>query len=229
MKAVFLSILALALVPRCWAREAASAAGTPAAGPLIVVEFSNPGLTPSHWVLSLRPDGSGHFRSETGAAPGAARSGEMQIPDVSRDILLTPKFTQSVFQTAERHNWFNEKCESHMKVAFQGYKTLSYSGPQGKGSCTFNYSRDKDLQSLGDSFIAVSQTILEGVRLEMLLQHDPLGLDKEIESLSAAAKDGRARQICVIRGILQRLAQDNSVMEMVRKRAQLLLDHAETT
>jgi len=229
MKVVLFSILALALVPRCSAKDAAPAAGSPAAGPLIVVEFSNPGLSPPHWVLSLHPDGRGHFRSETGAPASASRSGEMQIPDVSRDILLSPKFAQSAFHAAERHNWFNEKCDSHMKVAFQGLKTLSYSGPQGKGSCTFNYSRDKDIQSLGDSFIAVSQTILEGVRLEMLLQHDPLGLDKEIESLSAAAKDGRARQIYVIRGILQRLAQDNNVMEMVRKRAQLLLDQAETT
>jgi hypothetical protein len=195
--------------------------------PVVSVDFSNPGLSPSHWTISLHPDGSGHFRSEMGSV-GTDSAGEMQIPNVSRDIQLSPRFAETVFDTAEHHSWFNEKCESNLKVAFQGVKTLSYSGPDGTGSCAFNFSRDKEIQGLGDSFVAVAQTILEGVRLEMLLQHDPLGLDKEIETLSQAAQDGRAQQIGVIRGILERLAQDDNVMEMVRKRARTLLARAET-
>lgn len=228
MKVVFLPLLALALIARCRAAAPAGPAAASAPGPVVVVEYSNPALSPSHWVLSLHPDGSGHFVSKMGPAT-AGSSAEMQIPDVNRDIHLSPKFAESVFHIAQQHHWFNQKCESHMKVAFQGDKTFSYTGPQGKGSCTFNYSRDKEIESLGDTFIAVSETILEGVRLEMLLQHDPLGLDKEIESLATAARDGRAQQICAIRGILERLAQDNNVMEMVRKRARLLLARAETT
>ena len=74
-----------------------------------------------------------------------------------------------------------------MKVAFQGWKTLTYTGPAGQGSCTFNYSRDKEIQALGDPS-AVAQTILEGARLEMLLQHDRLGLDKEMEYLTEAVR-----------------------------------------
>jgi hypothetical protein len=195
--------------------------------PVIAVDFSNPGLSPSHWTLSLHPDGSGHFRSEMGSV-AADSDGEMQIPNVNRDIQLSPRFAETVFETAQHHSWFNESCESHLKVAFQGIKTLSYSGPDGSGSCAFNFSRDKDIQGLGDSFVAVAETILEGVRLEMLLQHDPLGLDREIQTLSQAAQDGRAQQICVIRGILERLAQDDNVLEMVRKRARTLLARAET-
>jgi hypothetical protein len=196
--------------------------------PVVIVDFSNPGLSPSHWTLSLHPDGSGHFHSEMGSVVAADTDGEMQVPNINRDIQLSQRFAETVFETAQHHSWFNEKCESHLKVAFQGVKTLSYSGPEGKGSCAFNFSRDKDIQGLGDSFVAVAQTILEGVRLEMLLQHDPLGLDKEIKTLSDAAEDGRAQQICVIRGILERLAGDDNVMEMVRKRARTLLARAET-
>jgi|SRR5579875_785587 hypothetical protein len=195
--------------------------------PVISVDFSNPALSPSHWTLSIHPDGSGHFRSEMGNA-AAGSGGEMQVPDVNRDVQLSPRFAETAFETAQRHSWFNEKCESHMKVAFQGVKTLSYSGPEGRGSCAFNYSRDKEIQGLGDSFVAVAETILEGVRLEMLLEHDPLGLNKEIQTLLQAAQDGRAQQICVIRGILERLAQDDSVLEMVRKRARTLLAQAAT-
>jgi hypothetical protein len=226
MKAIFLLPLALAFAARCSAANGPLPAGVPDAGPVIVVQYSDPALSPSHWELSLHPDGSGHFRSQMGpAAPGSA--GEMQIPDVDRDIHLSPSFAQSVFQVAQHQHFFNEDCESHMKVAFQGNKTFSYSGPSGTGSCTFNYSRNKDMRSLSDSFLAVSQTILEGVRLEMLLQHDPLGLDKEIDALTTAAQNGQAQQIIAIRGILERLAQDDRVMEVVRKRARLLLARAE--
>ena len=72
-------------------------------------------------------------------------------------------------------------------MAFQGWKTFTYTGPQGHGSCTFNYSKDKEMQELGDSMNAVAQTIIEGARLEILLQHDRLGLDEEMEFLTEAA------------------------------------------
>jgi hypothetical protein len=110
-----------------------------------------------------------------------------------------------------------------MKVAFQGSKKLSYAGPEGQGSCEFNYSRDKEIQALGESLMSVAATILEGARLEKLLLHDRLGLDRETEYLIDASGDGRVQQICAIRGILERLAEDPSVMERVRKRARILL------
>jgi hypothetical protein len=73
----------------------------------------------------------------------------------------------------------------------------------------------------------VATTILEGARLEMLLQHDRLGLDSEMEYMTEALADRRVQQICAIRGILERLAEDQDVMERVRKRARLLLANAE--
>lgn len=227
MRILLLGALAALALPPFAAAQQAPAAPAPASGPVLTVEFSNPALSPSHWILTLHPDGSGHFQSTMGRATQSAR-GRMQIPDLNRDVQLSPHFAETAFETAKRHNWFNEQCESKLKVAFQGSKTLSYAGPDGKGSCTFNYSRDKEIQNLGDSFVAASATILEGVRLEMLLQHDPLGLEQEMESLVSASQDGRAQQLYAIRDILQRLAGDDSVMEMVRKRARLLLSRAET-
>lgn len=225
MKYACIALLAaLALAARCPAEDAAVSG--PVKSPVITVDFSNPALSPSHWTLTLHPDGSGHFTSEMGKIDSDP-PGRMRIPNVDKDVQLSSKFASSVFATARDHSWFNERCDSRMKVAFQGWKSLSYAGPEGKGSCTFNYSKDKQIQNLGDSFQAVAQTILEGVRLEMLLQHDPLGLDKEIDNLALAARDGRAQQICIIRGILQRLAQDDQVMDLVRKQARNLLAQAE--
>lgn len=190
--------------------------------PAVRMDFTNPQANPWRWTITLHPDGSGHFRSETSKAPIGAGQ-ELEAPDVNRDIQVTPQFAERVFLTARRENGFNEKCASHLKVAFQGEKKLSYSGPEGEGSCTFNYSKDKAIQELSDSLIAVAQTILEGARLEMYLEHDPLGLNQELQYLTQAAQNGQAQQICTIRGILERLAQDNKVMEMVRRQAKMLL------
>jgi hypothetical protein len=172
--------------------------------------------------LTLSPDGSGHFRSE----PGGPRNSDKEAiepPVVDRDIQLTPQFAERVFQTAQRHNLFNGECDSHLKVAFEGWKRLSYSGPEGEGACEFNYSKDKEIQALAESLISVATTITEGARLESLLHHDPLGLDKEMEAFTAEAADGRAQQICTIRGILEHLADDENVLERVRRRARELL------
>ncbi|MGD0938368.1 MAG: hypothetical protein ABR905_01565 [Terracidiphilus sp.] len=201
------------------------------AGPVVQVDFSNPGLSPSHWTLIIHPDGSAHFHSERGNAPSAtpqnSDSIRLVVPDQDRDLRLSAQFARHVFEAARNDKWFNVKCESHRKVAFQGWKRLSYSGPEGQGSCEFNYSNDEEIEALGDSMVSVANTILEGARLEMLLQHDRLGLDQEIEYIVEAQGEGRVQQICAIRGILARLADDPGVMERVRKRARLLLEKKE--
>jgi hypothetical protein len=198
----------------------------PAAAPVFSVDFTNPGLTPAHWVLTLASDGSGHFRSERGGAPVDPSQG-LEAGDIDRDIQVSTAFAANVFEQAHLHRLFTADCESHMKVAFQGWKKLSYTGPDGTGSCTFNYSKDKSIQALGESLVAVAATIVEGARLENLLQHDRLGLDKEMEYISDATADGRVQQIVVIRPILQKLADDPEVMERVRKRARALLARGE--
>jgi hypothetical protein len=198
-----------------------------AADPAVQVDFANPALSPSQWTLVLHPDGTGHFRSQMGKPPAQGQQG-IDTPAVDRDIQVSTDFALRVFDAARRHNWFNQPCESHLKVAFQGWKTFTYTGPQGQGSCTFNFSRDKEMQMLSESMEGVAETILEGARLEVLLQHDRLGLDAEMEFLTDAADDGRAQQICTIREILERLAQDDEVLERVRKRARALLERGAT-
>ncbi|MDE3201630.1 MAG: hypothetical protein KGN79_12000 [Acidobacteriota bacterium] len=195
-----------------------------AASPATVrVEYSNPGITPSSWTLVLHPDGSGHFTSN----PGAASKTDMEVPAIDRPIQLDQAFVQKVFVVASSHTVMTGTCESHEKVAFQGWKTITYEDGGTSSSCKFNYSKDKQIQSISEALLGVATTIIEGQRLEMLLLHDPLGLDKEMGFLVDASADGRVRQICAIRTILQQLQANQSVMERVRKRAQILLIKAQ--
>ena len=192
------------------------------AGPSVEMDYSNPGLTPAHWVLTLHADGNGHFRSERGNAPVDPSQG-FEPANIDRDIQVSAEYAARVFATVHQARNLSSDCESHLKVAFQGWKRLTYSGPDGTGSCRFNYSKDKQIQSLGESLVAVASTVVEGARLEILLEHDRLGLDKEMDYIMEAASDGRVQQIEAIRPILERLADDPAVMERVRKHAKALL------
>jgi hypothetical protein len=214
MKAAWV-VLALWLAAPAWGQSSG------ADGAVFQVDFSNPGLIPAQWNLTLHRDGSGHFHSVRGNAPAGDSTG-IQAPDVDRDVEVSADFAARVFDTAQRHKFFNEDCESHVRVAFQGRKKLSYSGPDGQGSCEFNYTKDDEIQTFSDSLVAVAQMILEGARLETLLKHDPLGLDEEMNYLAQAVGAGRLQQLHTIRGILEQLADDPTIMERVRKRARQL-------
>lgn len=223
MLAVRIDAAPAALAPAHDAAPAFDAAIAPDSS--VQVDFSDPALSPSQWTLILHPDGSGHFRSNMTPKAGMK---EIEAPNIDRDIEVSKPFAEHAFETAKSNQWFNTQCESHLKVAFQGWKTLTFTGPAGHGSCTFNYSRDKEIQSLGESMQAVAQTILEGARLEVLLQHDRLGLDQEMEFLTEEFQEGRAQEVDAIRGILERLAGDDEVLDRVRKRAKDLLARGPT-
>jgi hypothetical protein len=202
--------------------------GSASTVPVVEVEYTNPGLTPSHWLLTLSPDGTGHFWSENPKMEQAAVQGQPPpAPVVDRDIRVSAEFARHVFDVARHHSFFAEECESHMKVAFQGWKKLSYRGPEGQGSCGFNYAKDKQMEGLGESLVAVAETIVEGSRLDWLLRYDPLGLDHEMEYVVEGAGDGRLQEFGTIRGILEKLAQDEGVLDRVRKRARTLLARAQ--
>ena len=213
MKSFWLALLALSFAATAWADS----------NGVVNVEFSNPGLYPAEWSLVLHPDGKGHFHAEGGTKP----SGDVMSPaKIDRDVTLSEDFTRHIFQVVHDPHVLKGKCESHLKVAFQGLKKISYTGPDAQGGCEFNYSNNKQIQDLGDSLVAVGSTLIEGARLELLYQHDPLGLDKAIQYVVEASDDGRLQQICAIRGILERLEDDPRVLDRVRRRARLLLAHA---
>jgi hypothetical protein len=195
-------------------------------GPVFKAEFLNPAMAPSEWTLVLYRDGTGHFHADRGNST-APKPETIEPVTVDRAVRLSPEFTAEVFQTVRKNNYLNVACASHLKVAFQGWKTLSYQGPDGAGSCRFNYSKNKEIEALGESLVGVASTLMEGARLELLREHEPLGLDREMGYLVDAAGDGRLQQIYAIRGILRELEADPAVMERVRKQARKLLAESE--
>ncbi len=218
----FAAILAIALFQA--APPSSGNVQPAAASPEIRFSFEHAQLDPATYSLVVREDGSGHYESTPGPVSGPATDGIASAPH-QRDIVIRDPLLESLFKTARSHHFFAIECEApDSHVAFTGKKTLAYSGPDGHGECTFNWSRDQQLNQLADSMMAVAFTIHEGSRLAIEHVHSRLALDAELEQLENAAKDHRALEIENIAPELQSIAADPAVMNRARNRARALLN-----
>src|SRR5205823_7571283 len=101
-------------------------------------------------------------------------------------------------------------------IADTGKKTLTYTGPDGSGSCTYNYSENKTIDMLTNTFLAIAYTLDEGRRLEFLHRYDRLGLDAEMSLLLQEVGAGRALELGTIAPALAAIVDDTAVIQRVR-------------
>jgi hypothetical protein len=146
---------------------------------------------------------------------------------IDRKITLSPATTESLFKIARSLDYFNIACASKAKnIADTGKKTLSYSGSDGHGSCLYNYSENKSVSQLTETFQAIAFTMDEGRKLDFMHRYDRLGLYSEIDSLRHEVEAKRALELGNISQSLTSIAQDEALMEKVRQRAVALLNMA---
>jgi hypothetical protein len=199
-----------------------TAAGS--ASPEIRFSFEHAQLDPAAYTLVVKEDGSGHYQSTPGPASASGGDGFASAPH-QQDIVVRDPLLESFFRTARSHHYFATECEApDSHVAFTGKKTVAYSGADGHGECTFNWSRDQQLNQLADSLMAVAFTIYIGNRLAIEHTHSRLSLDAELQGLQDAVKDHRAVEIENIAPELQSIAADPAVMNRARNRARALLN-----
>jgi hypothetical protein len=204
-----------------------SAQTPPATQAHIVYTFEHPQLQPSRYTITIDETGAGRFASQPGP-PGDSSDGVFPTA-LDRPILLDDSLRSDLFRYARSHSFFATHCSASQNgLAFTGNKTLSYSGPDGSGSCTFVWAGDPGLQRIADQLGAVAFTLEEGRRLDVEVRHDRLGLDAELETLQDAVKDRRAWDLPNIADQLKVIADDQQVMDRARKRALALLSRCET-
>jgi hypothetical protein len=194
------------------------------AGPAqIHFTYENPKLQPAKYVVTVGEDGTGHFRSEGG---GPAPNDPENMPADPQDgpIHISKALREGMFTAARKNKLFAIACDDGAKnIAFQGTKTLQYEGPEGQGSCTFNWSKNAQIDKLTDQFESIAATLEEGNKLERQYEHERLSLDTELELLEQMVHDGRAIEVENIAPILQKLVGDEAVLQRVQRRARALL------
>ena len=186
--------------------------------------YENPKLQPPKYVLTVGEDGNGHFRSESG---GPVPNDGESMPAQDQSIHISKALREAMFATARKSKLFAIPCDDGAKnIAFQGTKTLQYEGPEGKGSCTYNWSKFAQIDRLTDQFEAMAATLEEGGKLQRQYEHGRLSLDSELEALDQMVRDGRAIEVENIAPILQTIAGDEAVLQRVQRRARALLQGA---
>lgn len=208
---------------------AGNAVSGPGTAATVTYQFERPGLSVPRFKIVVHEDGTGSYEGDEvpSSADGAGSASTGATAHIKQEISLTQANTAKIFKAARAQKYFAATCSSRAKnVADTGAKMLSYEGADGKGSCSFNFSENKDVIMLAELFFGISQTLEEGRKLEFKHRYDHLGLDAELDSLTKESDAAQAVELGTIAPILRKLASDTELMERVRLRAAKLLDRA---
>ncbi len=221
------SLLVLSLtLPSLLASFAQDSAPAASTHPHVTFTFERKGLPVPKYQLTVNDDGTGLYQGESivDAVGGYAESAERPPQPFTNPVTISQPTVTRIFKLSQQLNHFNKTCASKAKnIADTGTKTLSYSGPDGAGSCTYNYADIKEVQALTEIFQGIAETMDQGRRLDQLHRYDRLGLDDAITSFNQEVTEGRALEVGTIAASLRSIASDADLMVRVRSRASALL------
>jgi hypothetical protein len=194
----------------------------------ISFQFDRTGLPVPRFTLRIRENGTGSYQADQMEIAATATSMRGQAAQhIDRPINLSQGTVAKIFKEARALNYFNMECASKAKnIADTGKKTLSYTGADGSGSCTYNYSENKTVDALTSTLLGIAYTLDEGRRLEFLHKYDRLGLDAEMISFAQELEAGRAVELGTISPALAAIADDTAVIQRVRVKAQKMLEQS---
>jgi hypothetical protein len=210
------------------ARSSSPSGQAQANAAVITFQFDRDGVAVPRYTIVLHEDGTGTYHAEEAERRSADSAlQQVSLKVVDRPLTVTPETAGKVFQTARELKHFDIFCGTKAKnIASTGKKTLSYAGPDGTGSCMYNYSDEKNVTMLTEMFYAIAYTMDVGRKLEFEHRYDRLGLDAELISLEKAIADKNALELGNITPQLSSLASDTEVMQRVRTRAAKLLEQS---
>jgi len=180
-----------------------------------------PNSEPDHYVISVSSDGHAHYESNGKLSP------ESEDYGYRLDFLLSPATRARIFDLAKRARYFQGDIDSKKRnLASTGSKTLAYKDDQRNTQATYNYSPSAAVQELTQLFQNLSATLEFGRRLQYFHHYQKLALDDELKRMEETAKENGLTEMAAVAPILQQIANDNSVINPVRARAQRLLERA---
>ena len=229
MKAHLVFLIACASTSVAQTNSPSAASPAP---PVSEVSFhlERPGLSVPKFTIAIHEDGTGTYKGEEAGVSGGPGAAPSPGRSINRPIRLSQATTETIFKTARSLDYFNIACETKLKnIANTGKKSLSYSGPDGNGSCLYNYSENKQVAQITETFQGVAFTMDEGRKLDFLHRYDRLGLYSEMDVLIHEVEEKRALEIGNITSSLTSIVADDALMQKVRERAAKLLALAEDT
>lgn len=209
-----LSLLVLAFV--LLSTSSLSAADSATVG----FSFDFPNSSPEHYSFSVQSDGQTHYESSGRISPDSDERSGYQT-----DFTFSEATRARIFALAAQADYFSGKIDSrNKKLAFTGAKKLTYKDGQHNTSAAFNFSPVPAVQQLTALFQGVAATLEYGRRLTFYHHYQKLALDDELKHMEDQARTGELAELQAVKPVLQEIYEDDSVMNMVRARAQRIME-----
>jgi hypothetical protein len=212
-----LSIASLAMLLALSARAADPAT--------ITFSLDFPNSDPDHYSITVQADGRAAYESS-----GKISSDSDDRQTYQTEFTLTDATRAQIFDLAARSNYFSGKVDTgNKKLAFTGAKKLTYTDGQKNSSAIYNYSSQPTIQQITLLFQGISSTLEFGRRLAYDHRYQKLALDAELKHMEAEATAGELSELQSVKPILQAIYDDQSVINVVRARAQRIIAMGKST
>jgi hypothetical protein len=179
-----------------------------------------PGSDPDHYSISVGSDGHGRYECS------AKISAESEDRDnYQTEFNFSDATRARIFDLAAQANYFSGKIDSgNHKLANTGAKKLSYKDSRRESTASYNFSPQPAVQQLTTLFQSVSATLEFGRHLAYYHRYQKLALDEELKRMEDQARRGELVELQAAKPVLQEIYDDNSVMNVVRARAQRIME-----
>jgi len=190
-----------------------------------------PGSNPSHYGFSVTSARNVSYISDGKLTNASASDGSSNDDGPFRmDFALSPATTAHIFDLAKTARYFQGTIDSKKKnIASTGDKTLVYHDAEKSNMASYNYSSVPAVQELTSLFQSLSSVVEFGRRLDYEYRYQKLALDEELKRMEDTMAQDLWPDLPTAVPILQKIADDSSVIITVRTRAQRLLERARTT
>ena len=191
--------------------------------PSVSFTLDFPRSVPDHYYFRVLSDGNATYESTAKLSEESDDEDSFQI-----DFVISPPTRARIFDLAARSKYFEGGIDSNRKnIAATGKKILAYKDSQRNTEATYNYSSIPAVQDLTTLFQNMSTTLEFGRRLQYDHLYQKLALDEELKRMEEMAKSDNLAEMKAVRTILSKIVADNSVINVVRARAQRLLEMAD--
>jgi hypothetical protein len=179
-----------------------------------------PGSDPDHYSISVQSDGRARYEC----------SAKISLDSEDRDTYQTEfNFSDAtrarIFDLAAQAHYFSGKIDSgNRKLANTGAKKLTYKDGQHESSGAYNFSSQPAVQQLTTLFQSVAATLEFGRQLAYFHRYQKLALDDVLKRMEDEARHGELTEVQAVKPILQEIYDDSSVMNVIRARAQRIME-----
>lgn len=179
-----------------------------------------PKSDPEHYQITVTADGHSSYECSAFVAAGSDDRETYQA-----EFTLSEATRARIFDLAAQAHYFTGKIDSgNRKLAFTGAKKLVYTDAQQNHTAEFNYSPVPPVQQLTALFQNLASTLEFGRRLAHQHRYQKLALDDELKRMEDQARRGDLAELQAVKPILQEIYDDPAVLNVVRARAQRIMD-----